>query len=105
VAITFVYESWGGYPVIQCDWCSKQIKDVEEGNVYWLHDDPSGLYFNHKRCALDHDTALEEVAREHDTTLLSEHLEVFLAQLLGNSGRADAMSVVDKERLYETRGH
>jgi hypothetical protein len=65
---------------------------------------PAALYFNHKRCASAHDRDLETLAREHNTVLLSEHLEVFLAQLLGNTGREEAMPVIDKKRLYETRG-
>ncbi len=101
--ITIVQEDWGGWPVVKCDWCGEQIKDVEQGNVYWLHDEPSVLYFNHKRCALSHDQALEGLTRDRDTVVFSEHLEVFLAQLLGNTGRADAMPVIDKQRLYETR--
>jgi hypothetical protein len=90
--------------VVQCDWCKEQINDVEDGNVYWLHNEPSLLYFNHKHCAHAHDQNLEEIARARDTLVFSEHLEVFLAQLLGNTGRVDAMPIIDRERLYETRG-
>jgi hypothetical protein len=80
------------------------MQDPGHDNVYWLHDEPSILYFNHKRCAWPHDNALSEIARDRDTVVFSEHLEVFFAQLLGNTGRADAMPVIDRERLYETRG-
>jgi hypothetical protein len=104
VAITFAYEEWGGYPVIECDWCGHQIEDVAGGNIYWMHREPSKLYFNHKRCALAHDQALEKAANETGDYLLSEHLEVFLARLLGNTNRPDAMPLVDKDRLYESRG-
>ena len=94
-----------GAPVFERDACGEQITEVEDGNVYWLHDEPPALYFNHKRCASSHDRLLQEIARERDTVLLSEHLEVFLAQLLGNTGKPEAMPVVDKDRLYKTRDY
>jgi hypothetical protein len=102
--IAIVDKGGRGCPMFICDWCGEQIERVEEGNVYWLHDAPTALYFNHKRCAFAHDRALEELAEKREALLLSEHIEVFLAQLLGNSGRGEAMSHVDTERLYEWRG-
>jgi hypothetical protein len=35
--------------------------------------------------------------------MYSEHLEVFLALLLGNTGRPEALPLVDRDRLYKTR--
>jgi hypothetical protein len=40
-----------GFPKIVCDWCGETIDDARDGNVYWYHDRPAGLFFNHKRCA------------------------------------------------------
>jgi hypothetical protein len=85
--IAIVDKGGRGCPMFICDWCGEQIERVEEGNVYFAHD-----------------RALEELAEERGALVLSEHIEVFLAQLLGNSGRGDAMPHVDKERLYEHRG-
>jgi len=91
-------------PMVSCDWCDGQIQEVEQGNVYWLHDEPSALYFNHKRGARAHDDALEKYARRRGALVMSEHLEVFLAQLLGNTGKPEAMPVIDERRLYAERG-
>jgi len=92
--------------MIECDWCGKQIEDVEDGNVYYIWPETAILYFNHKTCALNgHDEALEAMtcAREGLNALLSEHLEVFLAQLMHNLGRPAAAPKIDTCRLYETR--
>jgi hypothetical protein len=37
--ITFKDDGATAYPVIECDWCADQIKDVDQGNIYWLHDE------------------------------------------------------------------
>ncbi len=86
-----------------CDWCGEQIKDVANGNVYFYDDAPEELFYNHKHCAWSHDNYLE-ANRPDGAVVMSEHLEVFLAQLLGNTGRRQAMLLVDRNRLYETRG-
>jgi len=49
-----------------------------------------------------HDAYLEDHKKE-GTLIMSEDLEVFLAQLLGNTGRNGAMVLIDRRRLYETR--
>lgn len=89
-------------PVVVCDWCGERIQWAEGGNVYWFDDAPSGLVYNNKHCAWDHEAALS--AQGRGGVLLSEHLEVFLAQLLGNTGKLEAMRLVDEARLYATRG-
>jgi len=104
VPITFIEGGPVNCPMVMCDWCDGQIQEVEQGNVYWLHDEPSALYFNHKRCARAHDDALEKYARRRGALVMSEHLEVFLAQLLGNTGKPEAMPVIDERRLYAERG-
>ena len=89
-------EAWGDLcPVVECDWCGQRIMDADDGNVYWLHDDPETLYFNHKRCAGAHDRTLEDKARPREALVLSEHLGVFLAQLVANVGKPEAMPAVD----------
>ena len=109
MAITYTPDEEGLYPLIECDWCGQQIGDVEQGNVYWWPEDPSTLYFNHKGCADAHETALDQaaaLARGAETPgdiMYSEHLEVFLALLLGNTGRPEALPLVDRDRLYKTR--
>ncbi len=104
-------EDCGGLlcPAIVCDWCQERIEDAADGNVYYYHDDeglgppPANLFYNHKRCAWAHDADLEVHKRE-GTLVMSEDLGVFLAQLLGNTGRNGAMLLIDRRRLYETRG-
>ena len=73
-------------PRIYCDWCGRPIEDVRNGNVYWYHDRQETLYFNHKRCAWQHDNHLK--ARAGGSLLLSEELDLFLVYLLGNTGVA-----------------
>ncbi len=90
-------------PADVCDWCQKRIEDAESGNVYYYHDEPANLLYNHKHCAWAHDRHLENQKRE-GALVMSESLEVVLAQLLGNTGRAGAMLLIDRRRLYETRG-
>ena len=48
---------------------------------------------------------LKSFAEKREALVLSEHIEAYLAQLLGNSGRDETMSHLDKEHLYEWRGY
>lgn len=73
-------------PRIYCDWCERPIEDARDGNVYWYHDRQETLYFNHKRCAWQHDNHLQ--ARAGGSGLFSEELGRFLVHMLGNTGIA-----------------
>jgi len=90
-------------PAVVCDWCQERIEDGGSGNVYYYHDEPANLFYNHKDCARAHDAYLE-AHKSEGALVMSGHLEVFLAQLLGNTGREKAMLLIDRKRLYETRG-
>jgi len=90
VAIGYSDEHHGGEtvnrPRVFCDWCEQPIQDAHDGNVFWYHDRPSDLYFNHKRCARYHDVHLREVRSGEGVVVLAEELPVFLSQLLANVG-------------------
>lgn len=60
------------------------MQDARYGNVYWYENEPSVLYFNHKRGASAHEDHLRD--RGGEGLLLSEALGAFLSYLLANVG-------------------
>ena len=72
VQLKFIENVWA--PIVECDYCGKEIDDASWGSVLWDTEKPEEFHFAHKPC-------------DPSEPIHSEELTTFLDDLLHNATR------------------